>query len=199
MVLARACRGNTALQRIVRPRPSGLTVEFEARAPEGARIKAVAVAGRPLELDKTYTIGGCDREGEPLETICRVRDIKSARVKGSAHSALAAYIRKHSPLDLKREGRVRASDLPDAVSQYDPRRSHDLFRLLNALAARPNPTGASAENYQPAAGKAGPERNQNSAPARTKPGRIAKKNGGSREENRQSRRGQTTPLRQEWG
>lgn len=124
------------------PRPSGLTVEFQAGAPEGSRIKAVAVAGRPLELDRAYVIGGCDREGEPLETICRVRDIKNARyVKGSAHSALADYIHKRSPLNLARDGRVRASDLPDSVwSQYG---------LLQKMWSLPGDAGAVAV---PAAG-----------------------------------------------
>lgn len=102
------------------PRPSGVKVVFEAGASPGSRIKEVFVSGAPLDLKKEYAIGGCDREGEPLETICRVKDVQNTRyVQGSAHSALKSYIKKHSPLNLKREGRVRATDLPDRVwSQY---------------------------------------------------------------------------------
>ncbi len=102
------------------PRPSGVKVIFEAGASPGSRIKEVFVAGAPLDLKKEYFIGGCDREGEPLETICRVKDVKNTKfVEGTAHSALKAYIRKHSPLNMKREGRVRAIDLPNKVwSQY---------------------------------------------------------------------------------
>lgn len=102
------------------PRPSGVTVKFEALAPEGSRIKDVTVQGAPLDPKKIYSIGGCDRDGEPLETICRVRDVKEAKyVEGTAHSALRSYIKKHSPINLTREGRVRATDLPDSVwSQF---------------------------------------------------------------------------------
>lgn len=102
------------------PRPSGVKVVFEAGANPGSRIKEVLVSGKPIDLDKKYIIGGCDREGEPLETICRVKDVENTKyIKGTAHTALKAYIRKHSPLNLQREGRVRAIDLPDRVwSQY---------------------------------------------------------------------------------
>lgn len=102
------------------PRPSGLKIKFTAGAPEGSRIKEVLLNGKPIDLNREYSVGGCDREGEPLEMICRIKDVKNAHyVKGSAHSALADYIRKHSPLHLKREGRVRATDLPNSVwSQY---------------------------------------------------------------------------------
>lgn len=102
------------------PRPAGLKVKFEAGAPEGSRIKEVYVDNTPLDLKKEYSLGGCDRDGEPLEMICRVKDVKHSRlVEGTAHSALRNYIQKHSPLTLKRDGRVRATDLPDKVwSQY---------------------------------------------------------------------------------
>lgn len=102
------------------PRPSGLKITFTASEPEGSRIKEVLIGGKPIDLNREYTIGGCDREGEPLETICRVKDVKNTQfVNGTAHSALADYIRKHSPLNLRREGRVRATDLPSSVwSQY---------------------------------------------------------------------------------
>lgn len=102
------------------PRPSGLRIKFEAAAPEGSRIKEVFIGNKPINLKEEYSLGGCDRDGEPLEMVCRVKEVKNARIiKGTAHSALRNYIQKHSPLDLKRDGRVRATDLPDKVwSQY---------------------------------------------------------------------------------
>ncbi|MFP5386195.1 MAG: bifunctional metallophosphatase/5'-nucleotidase [Bacteriovoracia bacterium] len=102
------------------PRPSGLRIRFEAGAKEGSRIKKVFVGDEPLDLKKEYSLGGCERDGEPLEMICRVKEVKNARlVEGTAHSALRNYIKKHSPLNLKRDARVRATDLPDKVwSQY---------------------------------------------------------------------------------
>lgn len=101
-------------------RPSGLTILFTAGAPEGSRIKDVKIGGKELEEDAWYTIGGCEQEGEPLDRICRLPGVSDARyVSGTIHGALQAYLKSRSPIDAKRESRVRATDLPATVwSQY---------------------------------------------------------------------------------
>ena len=73
-----------------------------------------------MEPDEMYTIGGCEREGEVLNRICRLQGVSDAHyVGGTVHDALHAYLKAHSPIDPRREGRVRATDLPDTVwSQY---------------------------------------------------------------------------------
>jgi S-sulfosulfanyl-L-cysteine sulfohydrolase len=101
-------------------RPSGMTVLFTAGAPEGSRIKNVKIGGKEMRADSTYTIAGCEQEGEPMDRICRFSGVSDARyLSGTAHSALLAYLKAHSPVEAKREGRVRATDLPATVwSQY---------------------------------------------------------------------------------
>ncbi|MGH9679801.1 MAG: bifunctional metallophosphatase/5'-nucleotidase, partial [Candidatus Acidiferrales bacterium] len=102
------------------PRPSGMDVVFHAKAPKGNRIRSIKVDGKDVADSAVYTLGGCERDGEPMNMICRMHDVRNAHyVPGTIHSALEAYIRKHSPLDYRREGRVRADDLPPVVwSQY---------------------------------------------------------------------------------
>jgi sulfur-oxidizing protein SoxB len=101
-------------------RPSGMTIVFTAGAPEGSRIKDVKIGGKELQADASYTIGGCEQEGEVLDRICRLSGVSDARyVPGTVHSALLAYLKAHSPIESKREERVRATDLPATVwSQY---------------------------------------------------------------------------------
>jgi S-sulfosulfanyl-L-cysteine sulfohydrolase len=101
-------------------RPSGMTILFTAGAPEGRRVKDVEIGGKPLRPEATYTIGGCEQEGEALDRICRLSGVSDARfVGGTAHDAFRAYLKAHSPVAPKREGRVRATDLPEKVwSQY---------------------------------------------------------------------------------
>jgi sulfur-oxidizing protein SoxB len=101
-------------------RPSGMTILFTAGAPAGSRIKDVRINGKEMEADGTYTIGGCEQEGEALDKICRLPGVNDARyVPGTVHGALQSYLKAHSPVDPRREGRVRATDLPDNVwSQY---------------------------------------------------------------------------------
>jgi 5'-nucleotidase len=101
-------------------RPSGMTILFTAGVPAGSRIKDVKINGKEMEAERTYTIGGCEQEGEVLDRICRLPGVSGVRyVPGTIHSALRAYLKAHSPIDPRREGRVRATDLPESVwSQY---------------------------------------------------------------------------------
>jgi len=110
-------------------RPSGMTILFTAGAPEGSRIKDVKINGKPLQPDASYTIGGCEQDGEAMNRICRLPGVSGAHyVPGTVHSALLAYLKAHSPIEPKREGRVRATDLPATVwSQYEA--LHALWHL----------------------------------------------------------------------
>ncbi len=101
-------------------RPSGMTVLFTAGALPGSRLKDVKIGGKEVQPDASYTIGGCEQEGEAMDRICRFSGVSDARyVPGTVHGALRAYLKAHSPIDPQREGRVRATDLPATVwSQY---------------------------------------------------------------------------------
>jgi 2',3'-cyclic-nucleotide 2'-phosphodiesterase (5'-nucleotidase family) len=101
-------------------RPSGMTILFAAGAPYGSRIQDVKIDGKELRGDGLYTIGGCEQDGEALNRICRLSGVSDARyVPGTVHGALKVYLKAHSPIEPKREARVRATDLPATVwSQY---------------------------------------------------------------------------------
>lgn len=102
------------------PRPSGLTVEFMARETHGKRLQRITVAGDSLNPAQAYSIGGWELEGEPLSTVSRISNVQEARYTGATlHEALRAYLQRHSPLQDRREGRIRAYDLPSPLwSQY---------------------------------------------------------------------------------
>ena len=101
-------------------RPSGMKILFTAGAPAGSRIKDVKINGKEMEPDEMYTIGGCEQQGEVLDRICRLPGVSQAHyIPGTVHDALHAYLKAHSLIDPKREGRVRATDLPETLwSQY---------------------------------------------------------------------------------
>jgi 2',3'-cyclic-nucleotide 2'-phosphodiesterase (5'-nucleotidase family) len=102
------------------PRPSGLEVLFTAKAPAGQRVREIGVAGRQMELDRVYQVAGCERDGEPMDVICRLRGVSDpSYAPGTIHSVLAAYIRAHSPIVPDQKNRIRATDLPLRLwSQY---------------------------------------------------------------------------------
>ena len=101
-------------------RPSGMTILFTAHDMMGSRIKDVKIGGEKMEPGRTYTIGGCEQDGESMDRICRQTGVADAHyVPGTVHDAMRAYLKVHSPIDIERVGRVRATDLPASVwSQY---------------------------------------------------------------------------------
>ena len=102
------------------PRPSGINIVFQAKAPLGQRVKDVKIDGAGLDPAREYTIAGCERDGEPMDVICRLRGAHDARyIPGTVHGMLREYLKTHGPVAPNRDGRVRATDLPGTVwSQY---------------------------------------------------------------------------------
>lgn len=95
------------------PRPSGMTVRFEAGAPVGQRVRSIEVHGEPLDEDRLYTVAACLREGDAPDTLCRIRNAKDVKVLDyDAHEAVRRYLARHPEVARGLEGRAVAEDLP---------------------------------------------------------------------------------------
>ena len=102
------------------PRLSGVTMTLVSDAPAGQRVRALAVGGVPVEDDARYTIAGCEREGEPEDTLCRIRGVADpAAVATTLHHALEAYLARHPVVNPVVDRRVVALDLPARVPSQD--------------------------------------------------------------------------------
>ena len=102
------------------PRASGMEMLFAARAPVGARLRAVKVNGVPIADTTKYTLAGCERAGEPLDVICRLKGAHDPVVLPmTVHQALRQYLTKHPVIAPTREGRAKAVDLPAVVFSQD--------------------------------------------------------------------------------
>ena len=102
------------------PRASGLAFTFDARAAFGRRVVSIEVKGREAQPEGHYTIAGCERDGEPMDVICRHRGSHDAQVLPmSIHQALDAYLRAHPLIAPRLDGRERALDLPAVVFSQD--------------------------------------------------------------------------------
>ena len=102
------------------PRASGMSFIFDALAEEGRRVVSVKINGIEVEDHAHYTIAGCEREGEPMDVICRHRGSHDVQILPmSIHQALAEYFQVHPVVAPTREGRERALDLPSAVFSQD--------------------------------------------------------------------------------
>lgn len=95
------------------PRPSGMTLRFDADAPAGQRVREIRVGGESLDDGRWYTIAACEREGERDDTLCRIPEVKDPRVLDvDGHEAVRRYLAGHSPVGAPQPGRVVAQDRP---------------------------------------------------------------------------------------
>jgi len=102
------------------PRASGMTFVFDTKADYGRRVISIKIGQMDVADDAHYTIAGCEREGEPLDVICRHRGSHDVLVLPmSIHEALGEYLKAHPVIAPKRDGREKAIDLPATVFSQD--------------------------------------------------------------------------------
>jgi 2',3'-cyclic-nucleotide 2'-phosphodiesterase (5'-nucleotidase family) len=99
----------------------GMKIRFRAKAAVGSRLEQVLVGEQPLDLRRVYSLLACEREGDPDNVLCRMKQVKRAtRVDVRLHDVLVDYLAKFSPVSPVIEGRAVATDvnLP-LLSQVD--------------------------------------------------------------------------------
>ena len=94
----------------------GMEVNFTIGNDAGKRVNWIKVADQLLDLQKTYSFVACEREGDPDTTICRVEGVKNPKRLGATlHSVIEEYLKLHSPISPKLEGRCTATDAPNSL------------------------------------------------------------------------------------
>ena len=94
----------------------GMEVNFTIGNDAGKRVNWIKVAGKPVDLEKEYSFVACEREGDPDTTICRVEGVKEPKRLGATlHSVIEEYLKIHSPIAPKMEGRCTATDAPNTL------------------------------------------------------------------------------------
>lgn len=77
----------------------GMKVSFNAFAENGKRVQEVMIKGQKLDPDKTYSIAACERDGDPADMLCRIRQVTNARnTNYTLHSVMREYLQKNSPV-----------------------------------------------------------------------------------------------------
>jgi 2',3'-cyclic-nucleotide 2'-phosphodiesterase (5'-nucleotidase family) len=91
----------------------GMIVKFRIKAPMGSRLQEVMIGGRPLEPGTVYSMLACEREGDPDNVMCRMKDVANPRrVDARLHDVLVEYLAEFSPVAPEIEGRAVAVDRP---------------------------------------------------------------------------------------
>ena len=91
---------------------SGLTLKFNSSKPQGQRIESVTIKGKPLDLEKFYTMASCNRTGEPISTMCRMKNASDVKIQTyTLHDAVEAYLKEKGTVAPRLDARSFASDL----------------------------------------------------------------------------------------
>lgn len=77
----------------------GMKISFKAYEEMGKRIQSIEVAGKTIEIDKEYSICACERDGDPADMLCRIRNVKDAKnTEHTLHSVMKDYLFQNSPV-----------------------------------------------------------------------------------------------------
>ncbi|WP_430614964.1 bifunctional metallophosphatase/5'-nucleotidase [Flavobacterium sp. JP2137] len=94
----------------------GMEVTFEAFATHGQRVKSIQIGGKPLEEQQTYRILACEREGDPDDMLCRMKNVREAfNTESTLHDAMLAYLKTHSPVTPTPPKAAVILDAPDTL------------------------------------------------------------------------------------
>ena len=85
---------------------SGLRVVYDLSAPEGSREKELAVGGTPAEPSRTYRVTTNDFLAAGGDRFGVFREGRNAVIGDNVRDAFLEYLKKHSPVSPRTEGRI---------------------------------------------------------------------------------------------
>jgi 2',3'-cyclic-nucleotide 2'-phosphodiesterase (5'-nucleotidase family) len=94
----------------------GMEVSFNAFGSKGKRVQEVLIGGKPLDAQSTYKICACERDGDPVDMLCRIKGVKEAvNTKHTLHSVMKAYLLSNSPVTPTPPKAAKILDAPDTL------------------------------------------------------------------------------------
>jgi 2',3'-cyclic-nucleotide 2'-phosphodiesterase (5'-nucleotidase family) len=98
---------------------SGMKVTFKAYEEMGKRVQSVMVGDVPLNPEKTYSIAACERDGDPADMLCRMKNVADAQnTSHTLHTTMREYLKANSPVTPTPMGNAVALDAPkDLLTQ----------------------------------------------------------------------------------
>jgi 2',3'-cyclic-nucleotide 2'-phosphodiesterase (5'-nucleotidase family) len=92
---------------------NGMQVTFTIGNEKGKRVQEVCIKGEQIDLEKTYTMVACERDGDPDNMLCRMRNTHNSVSQGiMLHDVIQEYLAEFSPVSPKVDGRAIATDAP---------------------------------------------------------------------------------------
>lgn len=107
-------------------RMSGMEINFTDSRGKGDRLNTIKIGGEPVwdreqgglvvDGERLFTFVACERGGDPLDVLCRIKGVSNRRdLSFTLHDAVARYLAENSPVAPRQEGRVTATDLSSTM------------------------------------------------------------------------------------
>lgn len=94
----------------------GMTLTFKAYEEMGKRVQEVKVANQPLDLSKTYSIAACERDGDPSDMLCRMKNVANAKnTPYTLHTTMTEYLKNNSPVTPTPPQNAKVLDAPQTL------------------------------------------------------------------------------------
>jgi 2',3'-cyclic-nucleotide 2'-phosphodiesterase (5'-nucleotidase family) len=77
----------------------GMQIEFKAFEAMGKRVQKVLVKGKPIDENAIYKICACERDGDPVDMLCRIKGVANPITHSfTLHKTMKDYLIKNSPV-----------------------------------------------------------------------------------------------------
>ena len=77
----------------------GMEITFKAFGEKGKRVQSIMIGAVPIDLEKEYSICACERDGDPADTLCRIKGVKDATNSPyTLHEVMRNYLKANSPV-----------------------------------------------------------------------------------------------------
>jgi S-sulfosulfanyl-L-cysteine sulfohydrolase len=94
----------------------GIEMTFNAHGEAGKRVQTLTVGGQPLDMERTYSICACERDGDPETMLCRIPNVKNGtNTAYTLHQTMRDYLAANSPVTPKPRGDVKVLDAPQTL------------------------------------------------------------------------------------
>ncbi|MCS6969311.1 MAG: 5'-nucleotidase C-terminal domain-containing protein [Cytophagales bacterium] len=94
----------------------GMKITFYAYGEKGNRLQSVFINDQPLDLEKTYTICACERDGDPEDVLCRLKGVKNMKnTPFTLHMVMKEYLKANSPVTPAPKQYAKALDVPQEL------------------------------------------------------------------------------------
>lgn len=95
---------------------TGMKMSFNAFEEKGFRVQDITVGNAPLNLNKTYNICACERDGDPYDMLCRIKNVANAKnTTHTLHSVLKKYLAANSPVTPTPPVNAKILDAPQTL------------------------------------------------------------------------------------